>query len=170
MDNPATKDELLHLVRTEWAVFEDILKQVQQQKMVEPNVENGWSVKDILAHITAWEKLMCQWLEEAVRGDIPERPQDDAGIDRLNARLYAQNRDKSLDEVLADFQNTHQRSLKVIQLVPENDLFDPQRFDWREGDPLWYMVGGNTFWHYREHSESIQAWLETKSMNKRSPR
>jgi hypothetical protein len=29
-----------------------------------------------------------------------------------------------------------------------------------EDDPLWHLVGANTFWHYPPHAKVIRAWLE----------
>lgn len=62
--------------------------------------------------------------------------------------------------MLADFQDSYQQSLKAVEALSEEDLTDPNRFDWREGEPLWVMVAANTFWHYKEHGESIHAWRE----------
>ena len=68
-------------------------------------------------------------------------------------KLYA-------DKVLAGFQNSFQKTLKAVQALTEQDLIDPQRFEWREGDPLWHMVAANTWWHYKEHRETISRWLK----------
>ncbi len=130
--------------------------------MAQPGVESNWSVKDILAHIMAWEKRMVQWLEESLRGEVPERPApgmswDD--LDRLNEQIYRENRDRALDEVLADFRQSHEESLRVVEAIAEEDLIEPERFEWREGDPIWHMVAGNTWWHYKEHRETISNWL-----------
>jgi hypothetical protein len=51
-----------------------------------------------------------------------------------------------------------------VNALSEAELTDPQHFAWREGDPLWHMVAANTWWHYKEHRETISAWLkETQS-------
>ena len=46
--------------------------------------------------------------------------------------------------------------------VPEDELFDPDRFEWRKGRPLLWMIGGNTFGHYQEHIDWINEWLAKK--------
>ena len=170
MDNPPNKTALLQLVNQERQALEAILNRASQAQMTQSGVENGWSIKDILAHITAWEKLMCRWLEEAMHGLTPDRPQTDDDIDRINARLYQANRNKPLAEVLAGFHASYRRALEVIHSVPEEALFDPHRYAWRGGSPLWHMVGGNTFWHYRDHSKTIQAWLAAEGEKQKGSR
>ena len=102
-------------------------------------------------------------LEECAAGKVPQRPApgltwDD--LDKVNLQIYEQNKDKPLDEVLSEFHDSYQESLEIVKAFPEDDLIDPDRFDWREGDPLWHMVGGNTFWHYEEHEISIRKWIK----------
>jgi Protein of unknown function (DUF1706) len=41
----------------------------------------------------------------------------------------------------------------------EEDLIGPQRFAWMKGNPLYYLVAGDTYEHYEEHSKPIREWL-----------
>ena len=158
---PKTKAELLQFVQDGRSELEGILSQVPQDRMEEKGVETDWSVKDILAHITAWETKMTQVMGELQSNDaMPDWPVDDEGVDALNALFYTTNKDKPLAQVLADFAASYPRALAATEAMSETDLFDPYRFAWRNGRPLWWMVAGNTFGHYWDHIPNIQAWLE----------
>ena len=160
MNEPTTKAELLALVQQERKRFADLWRDLASAQMLQSGVEAEWSLKDIVAHVVSWERTMCGWLQTAVSGQTPENlPTSDAIIDQMNADFTAENRHKSLATVLAEFQAGHGQIVDTIARVSEQDLFDPARFDWREERPLWHMVGGNTFWHYAEHADAIQAWL-----------
>ena len=39
------------------------------------------------------------------------------------------------------------------------DLTDIHRFSWWDGEPITTLIEGNSFGHYREHIEHIEAWL-----------
>jgi hypothetical protein len=156
------KIEIMKLIPSEREALEGVLVRLSEEQMSQPGVENNWSVKDILAHITDWEGRMVQWIEETLRGEAPQRPApgmtwDD--LDRLNEQTYLLNKDRDLRDVLADFHRSYERAYSVVEALPEEDLIDPQRFAWRKGDPLWHMVAGNTWEHYQEHRESIEKWL-----------
>lgn len=152
----SSKAELLAAIRAEREALEAALDGIDGGQMLEPVFDGGWSVKDTLAHITAWEQLMIGWVEESLRGEVPQRPvSGDDWVDQLNARLYSENRTKSLAEVQEAFSDSYRRALELVERMDEDDLFDPERFPWREGSPLWQMVAANTNWHYKDHREAI---------------
>lgn len=163
MDEPMTKTRILELMQKERAALERTLGRLSDQQKTQPGVEGSWSVKDILAHISDWERRSVQWIQESLRGEVPQRPApgmtwDD--LDGLNEQIYLSNKDRALDEVLADFQHSYQRLLQTVEALTEEDLIDPQRFAWRAGHPLWNLVAANTWEHYQEHAESINQWLK----------
>lgn len=159
MTNPTNKEGLLTAVTDSRHAFTALIKGINTAQMEIPGVEASWSVKDIVAHICSWEASMCRWLDMTMRGETPDRPLSDADIDQMNAAFTAVNAQKSLETVLAEFMALEAQIMTTITAVPENDLFDLGRFSWRSPEsPLWYMVGGNTFWHYEEHTETIQKW------------
>ena len=146
--------------------LEYVIDQLGDDQLIIPGVENNWTVKDILAHIIAWEKKMCNWLNQAENGEIPERPApgltwDD--LDSVNLQIFEDNKDRPLAEILKEFKDSFNISVKAVNSLSEEQLFDPDYFFWRKGNPLWHMVGGNTFWHYQEHEESILKWLQNKN-------
>ncbi|HSF80777.1 MAG TPA: ClbS/DfsB family four-helix bundle protein [Anaerolineales bacterium] len=162
MEIVTTKSALLDSIQDERSKLEELLAGLPEEKLVVPVAKIGWSVKDILAHITAWEGLMLGWVQVTLRGETPDRPapgQSWDDLDALNENLHQAHKDRPLAEVLAAFKESHQVVLQMMNGLSEADLFDAQRFAWRRGDPLWHMVAANTSWHYREHSESISAWL-----------
>lgn len=155
-DELTSKKELLEAIREERAALEKAVDALEEGQMLDPVFEGGWSVKDTLAHITSWEQLMIGWVEQSLRGEEPQRPvTGDDWVDRLNERLHEENVDRSLDEVLEQFADSYQEALALVERLEEDDLFDPERFPWRDGSPLWQMVAANTNWHYKDHRQAI---------------
>jgi hypothetical protein len=161
-----SKQEMLDLINTEWESLGAVLDQVDREAMAHAAVESTWTVKDIMAHISAWEKLMIQWLEESLRGETPQRPSpgeswDD--LDLFNEQLHQENKAKTLDEVLLEFGAIHTKAVETVSAMEESDLLDPGRFEWRKGDPIWHLVAGNTWMHYEEHRVTISNWIASES-------
>lgn len=166
MNEQMSKKKIHELIRSEREDLEKTLEWLSTEQMTQPGVESDWSVKDILAHITDWERRMVQWIEESLRGETPERPAPGMtweDLDRLNEQTYLANKDRPLGEVLADYRSSYQRALETVEALTEKDLIDPERFEWRAGDPMWHMVAANTWWHYKEHRETISNWLKEES-------
>ena len=163
MEEQMSKSKLLQEIQGERQRLEKTLAMVNEEQMLIPGVIDEWTVKDILAHITVWEQRMVRWLGEAMSGEevhmLPDGMTWD-DLDDWNVQTYQEHLYRPVEQVLADYELSYPQALKAAKEVPEQDLIDPDRFDWREGDPLWVMVAANTFWHYKEHEESIRAWLE----------
>ena len=163
MAEEMTKPKLLANIRAQRERFEAMLAEVDEALMTQPGVVGEWSVKDILAHIAVWEGRMVGWLEQILRGEVPEAlapGQTWDNLDQLNEQTYLENRDRPLEEVLAEFEASFRRAWDGVEAVPEDALLDPDRYPWREGEPVWHIVAANTFWHYPEHGASIRAWLQ----------
>ncbi len=146
MDKPITRTEILALIRSGLADFEATLARFSEAQMVEAQVEGTWTVKDILAHITAWEG----WLFGRLAGPhkIEAAHYTQADVDRINAGFYAESRTRSLAEVRANFQQVHENVLKAVSGLPET--LDALAYE---------LVENNTCGHYAEHLVSIRAWL-----------
>jgi hypothetical protein len=154
-----TKAELIERTQVERKRFQELLGQLSEEQMLQPNVQGAWSVKDIVAHVIDWEERMIRWLGEGMRGETPVMPapgltwQD---LDKLNEQTYQAHKDDPLAQVLADFERLEASVLEAIQAVPEEDLLASDRYPWTEGDPMWHLVAANTFWHYPGHAKKIQ--------------
>lgn len=163
MEEQMSKGRLLSEMQDERARLEATLNQIDPQDMVAPGVVDNWTVKDLLAHISVWEQRMIRWLADSVRDVEPQMlppgmTWDD--LDQWNEQTYQEHRQRPLQEVLAEFGASFPQAVSAVQAVSEADLVDPDRFPWREGRPLWVMVAANTSWHYKEHNEALEAWLD----------
>ena len=158
-DEQMTKAKLLEQIQTERRALEAVLAQVGATQMTAPLLDGGWSVKDVLAHIFCWEQHVIHWVKASLQGAPVEAPPYDlpnAELDAINARYQADNKDRSLADVRQEFNATYQEILTLTQTLTEEQLFDPERYAWRDGHPLWELIGANTFWHYLEHREAIE--------------
>ena len=158
---PKTKQELLHIIQDERHKLETALAKMSADQMTTAVIDHDWTVKDILAHIVAWEQLMIGWLTEIQRGDIPSPPipATNQAVDAINLEVYQRNKERPLAAVWAEFATSYQQALAAIAPFDDRQLFDPDFYPWRQKRPLLFLVGGNTGWHYYEHHETIARWL-----------
>ncbi len=155
------KASVLKEMNTSYTALEAILASLDKTQYFTEGVIPDWSIKDILAHISSWHHRLYQLLDAALYNQEPaiSGPDNIEGLDALNAQFYHENKSLPLDEVLADFRNTYQHILSIVQAMPEEDLLNPHRFSWTQGEPLWKSIAGDTYEHYQEHILQIQQWL-----------
>jgi len=148
------KQELVRQIRVDRARLDELVAGLDDARMVEPALEQGWSVKDVLAHISAWERACAGWIEAAARDETPERPEV-RDVDAFNAAMFAANRGRQLADVRAESAASHAAIVAAIEATPDAELASDARFGW----PAWQMASANTDDHYREHIAQIEAWL-----------
>lgn len=158
--------ERAHQDMTRW------LAALSDDEKTAPILNEGWSVKDSLAHLIAWEKMTLDWLARSLQGEQVKRfvegyqydteAEREAVMEKLNTHLYEQNKNRPLQEVMQDFRATHRAMFDFVAQMNENDIFDPNRFAWRNGSPAFDMLAGNTYEHYDEHRQWILEALEQR--------
>jgi hypothetical protein len=152
------KAGLLAATRQERARWDALIDGIDQARMLEPGVAGEWSVKDIVAHITWYERELVGTLEaRALSGsELWQLP-----MDERNSVIWQENRDRPLHDVLAEAPSVFQRLLELLEGLSEEELVDPGRFpgmpsDWRP----WQVISGITHEHYRDHIQDVRVWLE----------
>ncbi len=119
---------------------------------------DGRAVKDHLAHIAAWEHSLIGLLDGRNRLAAMGVPGAQEGTDAINAAVWSLHRDKSAEEVLAYFHQTHALLMELLSRMSDAELQLPynhyQPHDPRDSDdnrPVVDWVAGNTYEHYAEH-------------------
>ena len=162
--HPPKKTDLLDVIYTERERLGKLIVPLTDDQMTAAGVEASWSVKDILAHISAWERLACDRIQAALSGESLKFPiiKGDTDVDRFNAKVYAKNKDQSLDDVMKEYHDSHQDFLDLIETLQDDFLTSPLPFDWAGKLTAQVMISANTHWHYLEHAESISKWLDSQ--------
>ncbi|MFQ6001234.1 MAG: DinB family protein [Anaerolineae bacterium] len=165
------KIKLLSALQTERARWEGLLAEVGEARMTQAGVEGEWSVKDIIAHVTAYEGWIAARLDSALRGETLRLDIDRLDLEQRNAWIFEENRNRPLHDVLAESQQVFQQLLTLVQGLSDEDLTDPHRLEpfldplWTDGLPVWRCIAVDSYEHYRQHIPSIRAWLDKSTSN-----
>jgi hypothetical protein len=155
------KSELLNWLQGEYQKWEDLLDQIGTARMTQPGVNGDWSMKDIVAHLTGWNRWLVARLQAAGRGEAepaPPWPTHLQSEDEINAWIYESYRGRSVREVLDETGQVFQQLLAVIEGLPEDVRIEP---DWHL---VWLedkrFPAGEFFDHFRDdHEPDVRAWL-----------
>jgi hypothetical protein len=151
--------------------FELLLNRVgYTRRMTVKGVSGKWSIKDILAHILAYEQYIADRMHEILHGEkySPCRTQNalDAFLDEFgypdfgsplldddgpNAWVAEKYQRVSLEDVVAQELQAFASIVSAFEKLPEDMLN-------RHG--LYERVANNTYRHYREHIADIRRWLK----------
>ncbi len=163
METLLDKAALLETMETEYQALVDLLAPLDGQRLTTRGATGAWSIKDVLAHLTAWHTHLLKILQAAQQGREPAPPFGhlaDEEIERLNQRFYEAARARPLHEVWSAFRSTYVQVRAAVAALGEAALGDTRRFPWLDGLALADYVAGDTYEHYQEHVQWIRAWLE----------
>ena len=147
------RSELLAKIDDSRKSFFALLDRLTAEQMLSTTLPNGWTIKDMLAHLAAWENRAAYLYEMLAAG---QEPQGESDFNAFNARVYSECKDLGLEFVLEDEKKAFARLRGVAATAPEEALFNPAHFAWTQGDAFEKIIGYNTYGHYEEHFEDVR--------------
>jgi len=121
---PISKKQLLAELQSEQAAWLALLDEIGEENMTQPEVAGGWSIKDIVAHITGWRRRTVNRFRAAhdPSSDMialwPAELHEDDEVDEINAWIDKVNRDRPLADVLNDSHEVFQQLVAEVSALP----------------------------------------------------
>jgi len=168
-DEPRDMTMLVARITGAYGAIEQVISGLSDEQLTAPGPDDGWSIKDHLAHLAAWRHSLIALLEGGDRGAAIGLDQRSAGesvnvedVDDVNAFLYRRNHERTLEEVQADFRQAQERVLALLGGMTDADLGKPYSHyqpgaENTSDDPVVGWIVGNTYGHDEEHLATIQA-------------
>lgn len=136
--------------------FERTLARVPADQLESPGAAGTWSVKDVLAHLTMRQTRVVTMMFQVERGGKAQLI--DAG-QKQNEKDFADQKDRALERVLADFRAVHGQLIRRAAAVGA-PFFDARKHAALGGRSLAQYVQEQTTAHEEAHRLEIEAWLE----------
>jgi hypothetical protein len=163
-----TKAELLRDTAESWEELNSLLDQLPEGQATGPQDAEGWTVKDHVIHMTAWERSVVFFLQGKPRHEglgVEEQLYQTGDDDAINDAVYEQRKDLPLTDVLAQFRNVHSQLLNLMQPLSDADLQKPYRH-YLPNEPgdgadrkAFDVIYANAADHFREHLSYIRALI-----------
>lgn len=152
------RGDLLAALQAEHDAMERAIAGLTPEQMAASGaLANGWSAKDLLAHLAAWEAEMVSALFQAGRGRNPSLNRALQDIDRWNAERYAENADRPLERVLADWRGVRQVLMQRVKGWDEEEL--GREVPWHPGCSLADLIKENSYGHEAEHRGDLETYV-----------
>jgi len=154
--------------------FELLLNRVgYARRMTLKGVSGKWSVKDMLAHILAYEQYIADRMNEILHGEeyAPSRTQnaldaflDEYGYPDFGSPLLDDNtpnewvtekyKNVSLEDLISQELQAFASVVSFLEKMPEEMMNRHHLYD---------RIANNTYRHYREHMLDIKRWLRSNA-------
>lgn len=157
---PQDMADVLARINDAYATLQATLDGWSAAQMTGPTDAAGWTVKDHIAHLAAWERSMVFLFDGRPRHEglgVSAALYHRDEIDAINAAIRDRNAGLSLDEARALLDSVHRELLARLDTRTYNDLLKPYSHYLPaepgddDGSPILDRVMGNTANHYAEH-------------------
>jgi hypothetical protein len=153
-----TMTELISTLNQERALLIDAIQSLPESVLNQKGLVGEWSIKNVLAHLNDWERVVVQILPERLAtGVTPQILYDmNADEDGWNARQVNSSEHMTPKEQIEQFQQTRQELLRLIHNIGEEGL--QRQHPWSSwhgtvAEYIWEAIGE----HEREHRDAVLA-------------
>lgn len=160
------KGHILAAMREQLEAWGGLLNGLDAEQVNVARFDAGWSIKDVMAHLWAWQQLSVARLEAAADNREPvlpfwvaaAGPDWETNVSSTNDGIYAAYHKFEWSEVSRNWKDGYLRLLGVAETISEKDLLDTSRFAWMEGHSLALSLVAS-YDHHQEHFEKSRASL-----------
>jgi hypothetical protein len=121
-----------------------------------PGPKPDWSVKDTIAHIYWWEIFA---ISRIVVLDARQEVKFLDDYNWVNEKVFSMYQDMPLETVLALFAANQAQIESLMDAFSFEEWTDETRPNF-QGESFMRLIGANTFGHYFEHMDDLQAYRE----------
>jgi hypothetical protein len=112
----------------------------------------AWAMKDVVAHVSEWKERDAARLDAVRNGQAPERPTDFADA---NKAIFEAHRRKTWPELMELEARAYEHLISTIGAFKEEQLFDPNAYEWSQGRMLAWIAADIGFRHPHEHLSDL---------------
>ena len=166
MPRPTSKTDLLETMTVEYQKLQALLQPLNESRMTQAGVCGDWSIKDMLGHLTEWQRMVLSWYQDGAAGKDVKTPAPDlkwSEIPILNQRIYEQYRDVPLADMRQQLEASHAATRQVLEGIPDEALVTPRFYRWTNTSTLLSYFVSCTSSHYHWACTEIRKWLRAQA-------
>jgi uncharacterized protein (TIGR03083 family) len=161
---------LIERIESSWNELTDLVAKLGPDALTR-TAGDGWTVKDHLAHVGAWEHSLLGLIEggdrlQAMGVHAPVNEDTDA----INEAVRQLHSSESAEQVMEYFRDSHSKLMAALAKLSDADLLKPyahyQPSAPDRQQPVSDWVAGNTWEHYAEHIGWINQLIKESSASR----
>lgn len=158
--------ELVIAIERAWRPYEAYIRDLPPEELGGPTDEAGWTVKDHITHVAAWEGGIRAVLQGEPQHEGMGISEDDLALDDtalVNERIRQAHADIPAEEVVEEAVLRHEGFIMEVEALPAEAVYRKRSELTHQEDPAG-MFFGEWAWldsgvHYRNHFAYIRRIL-----------
>jgi hypothetical protein len=141
----------------------EVVEQLVAKAPLDQEIYTGWSIKELLAHLSGWDDAIIDVLGAHARGEPVSRTVS-AGINAYNAKTVHTRETLSLEQVIKEWKATRELVFQALEELPDEKFNQQLTFPWGEPGTVAYFI--EIFVEHEEHhARHLAQWLENPNQS-----
>lgn len=147
------REEMIKLLEISNRELQKFISTLTEDERSAEGKIDAWSAKDRLAHVVYWDAdLVAQ-----ISGQERDRPAEFEDFNEANAFVWNKHQETTWQEIEQLIDRTHDRFMVLLGELTEEQITDPEWYDWMNGRPLWRSITFGCFYHALQHLAELYA-------------
>ena len=156
MSEIATREELLAALREDAVRLPEVVGAIGEAELERGVYENGWSARQLLAHLAAIEWTYPRLIERAQAAQGAESGGGGFDMDAYNERQVSKRAGAAVAELLEEFARNRAATIEAARGAPDALLAQRTRSAGGVEGTLLEVLIGVTVGHVREHLGDLE--------------
>lgn len=163
------KQQIMDFLSEDHEKMEFVVESLHKEEMMNQRIQGNWNVKDILVHVTSWNKELTKSCDLLLKNEKPWFVEEHSKVKQLetdfNVLKITIKRSSSLEEVIGEWQESFKELLSKIDSLSEEELNFTTDYLWSNGDPVTvkslfsYRYKGDEHGHEGGHAKVIDDYF-----------
>lgn len=154
MPRPKNKTELLDQSHSSYrqlvSLIDNYSKEEQQLAFLGNSLNRN--IRDVLAHLDHWHRMLLEWYKVGMGGEKPEMPAPGHSwktVPQLNVEINEKYKDVDIETVRASFFESYQMVHECIVSHTDDELFTKKKYKWTGSTSMGSYFISATYSHYQ---------------------
>jgi len=158
------RDEAITRLRAARKELQETLVGLTEEDMLRPNAVSKWSLKDLLAHIAAWDEEQLRVIQAFAMQPEPQYAysiSERNDFAAWNQEQIAQRQELSLQQVMSEFENARRDLIQIVEGVTDQVLSRSKMTSWGQARTGLELLADQAQ-HDLEHAGHIRSWRKKR--------
>jgi uncharacterized damage-inducible protein DinB len=128
------QDEAIRFFESDHQKLEDIVSKLTEEQLLTERVQGNWTVKDIIAHISAWNWELITQTDFVLSGKKPWYANVTEA--EFNSRAIRERKSWSLEKILSEWRESFTALVTRMRELTENEWRFRLEEEWPEGGKI----------------------------------
>lgn len=154
MPRPQNKEDLISLSNENFNKMFELIDSFPKEEIINgkiPFEDRDKNIRDILAHLHQWHKMMLSWYKTGMSGEKPSMPEKGytwKTVPELNAKIWQDYQGFSYIDTYELLNSSFTSIQKLITSHSNEELFTKKRYKWTGTTSLGAYLVSATSSHY----------------------